>query len=97
LSTLTPRRVVHPLGLAACLSLFGDLTLFAVLASQMQVVGLTLGAVGVMLGVHRLIRIPGNAIAGQLYDRWGRRPLFLAGMVLALLSTTGYGLVRGFW
>jgi MFS family permease len=63
----------------------------------MQVVGLTLGAVGVMLGVHRLIRIPGNAIAGQLYDRWGRRPLFLAGMVLALLSTTGYGLVRGFW
>ncbi|MGD9317473.1 MAG: MFS transporter [Anaerolineae bacterium] len=97
MSTLTPRRVVHPLGLAACLSLFGDLTLFAVLASQMQVVGLTLGAVGVMLGVHRLIRIPGNAIAGQLYDRWGRRPLFLAGMVLALLSTTGYGLVRGFW
>ena len=32
MSTLTPRRVLLPLGLAACLSLFGDLTLFAVLA-----------------------------------------------------------------
>jgi MFS family permease len=97
LSSLTPRRVLLPLGLAACLSLFGDLTLFAVLASQAHVVGLTLGAVGVMLGIHRLIRIPGNPLAGQLYDRWGRRPLFVAGMALAVLSTTGYGLVRGFW
>lgn len=66
--------------------MFGDLTLFAVLASQTQAVGLTLGAVGVMLGIHQLIRIPGNPLAGQPYDRWGHRPLFLAGMVLALLD-----------
>ncbi len=92
-----PRRVLPPLGLAVCLSLFGDLTLFAVLVSQLDIVGLTLGAAGVMLGVHRLIRIAGNPVAGLLYDRWGRRPLFLAGMLLALLSTTGYGLARGFW
>jgi MFS family permease len=85
-----------PLGLAVCLSLFGDLTLFAVLVSQLDVVGLTLGAAGVMLGVHRLIRIAGNPVAGLLYDRWGRRPLFVAGMMLALLSTAGYGVVRGF-
>jgi MFS family permease len=91
-----PRRVLPPLGLAVCFSLFGDLTLFAVLVSQLDVVGLTLGSVAVMLGVHRLIRIAGNPVAGLLYDRWGRRPLFLTGMVLALLSTTGYSLVHGF-
>jgi MFS family permease len=94
---LNPRRVLLPLGLAVCLSLFGDLTLFAVLVSQLDVVGLTLGAAGVMLGIHRLIRIPANPLAGLLYDRYGRRPLFLVGMVLAVLSTAGYGLVHGFW
>ncbi|GAB4527774.1 MAG: MFS transporter [Anaerolineae bacterium] len=97
IDTPPPRRVLPPLGLAVCLSLFGDLTLFAVLVSQLDVVGLTLGAAGVMLGIHRLIRIAGNPVAGLLYDRWGRRPLFLAGMLLAVLSTTSYGLVRGFW
>jgi len=93
----SPGRVLWPLGLAICLSLFGDLTLFAVLVSQLDAVGLTLSAAGVMLGIHRLIRIPGNPLAGLLYDRWGRRPLFVTGMVLALVSTAGYGLVRGFW
>jgi MFS family permease len=84
------------LGLAICLSLFGDLTLYAVLPGQRENVGLSLAAVGVMLGVNRLIRIPGNPLAGALYDRVGRRRLFLLGMVLGTLSTLGYGLVTGF-
>jgi len=85
------------LGLAVCLSLFGDLTLYAVLVTQLDVVGLSLGSVGIMLGVNRLVRVPGNPLAGLLLDRWGRRPLFVAGMLLGVLSTAGYGLVRGFW
>jgi MFS family permease len=92
-----PRRVLSPLGLAICLSLFGDLTLFAVLVSELDTVGLSLGAAGIMLGIHRLIRIPGNPLAGLVYDRRGRRTLFVVGMVLAVLSTAGYGLVHGFW
>lgn len=96
-SSLSPSRVLLPMGLAICLSLFGDLTLFAVLSSQLHAVGLTLGSVGIMLGIHRLIRIPGNPLAGLLFDRRQRRPLFVAGMVLAVLSTAGYGLVQGFW
>ncbi|HID62733.1 MAG TPA: MFS transporter [Anaerolineae bacterium] len=93
----TPSRVLVPLGLAVCLSLFGDLTLYAVLVTQLDVVGLSLGTVGVMLGVNRLIRIPSNPLAGALLDRWGRRRLFIFGMLLGVLSTASYGLVRGFW
>lgn len=90
-------RVLLPLGLAVCLSLFGDLTLYAVLPSQREVVGLSLAAVGVMLGANRLIRVPSNPVVGLLFDRLGRRRLFLFGMVLGVLSTLGYGLAAGFW
>ncbi len=94
---MTQPRALTPLGLAMSLSLFGDLTLYAVLVTQLDVVGLSLGAVGIMLGVNRLIRIPGNPLAGFLFDRWGRRRLFILGMALGVLSTASYGLVRGFW
>jgi MFS family permease len=60
-------------------------------------VGISVGAVGVLLGANRLIRIPGNPLAGMLYDRAGRRPLFLLGLLLGTISTAVYGLVRGFW
>jgi MFS family permease len=94
---MTQPRSLTPLGLAMSLSLFGDLTLYAVLVTQLDGVGLSLGAAGVMLGVNRLIRIPGNPLAGFLLDRWGRRHLFILGMLLGVFSTASYGLVRGFW
>ncbi len=84
-----------PLGLAVCLSLFGDLTLYAVLVTQLDVVGLSLGTAGVMLGVNRLVRIPANPLAGLLFDRWGRRSMFVLGMGLGTLSTASYALVHG--
>ncbi len=89
------RHLLLPLGAAVCLALFGDLTLYAVLATEREVVGLSLGAVGVMLAANRLIRIPGNPIVGTLFDRRGRRWLFILGMVLGVLSTAAYGIVRG--
>lgn len=92
-----PSRVLLPMGLATCLSVFGDLTLYAVLATQRDVVGLSQGSVGIMLGVNRLIRIPGNPLAGMLLDRLGRRRLFILGLLLGVLSTASCALVRGFW
>jgi MFS family permease len=86
-----------PLGTAMALSLTGDLTMYAVLANQIDVVGIGLGVVGLLLGVNRMIRIPGNLVAGVLYDRSRRRPLFLVGLSLGIVSTLSYGLVRGFW
>lgn len=94
---LGPAWVLVPLGLAICLSLFGDQTLYAVLVTQLDEVGLSLAGVGIMLGANRLIRIPGNPLAGVLVDRWGRRRLIILGMLLGALSTASYGLVRGFW
>jgi MFS family permease len=86
-----------PLGFAVALSLLGDLALFATLTTQLDALGLTLAQAGVLLSVHRLVRIPGNPLAGAWMDRLGRRPLFLLGMLLAVLSTASYGLVSGFW
>jgi MFS family permease len=79
------------------LSLTGDSTMYAVLAHQTEVVGISLAAVGVLLGINRLIRIPGNLLAGALNDQMKRRRLFLLGLLLGILSTLSYGLVRGFW
>ncbi len=94
---MSANRLLVPLGFAVAMSLFGDLTLYAVLPTQLEVVGLSLAAVGVMLGINRLVRIPGNPFAGVLLDRFGRRRLFVLGMTLGVISTAGYALARGFW
>jgi MFS family permease len=90
-------RLLLPLGLALALSLTGDSTLYAVLPNQIQVVGINLAVVGVLLGANRLIRIPGNILAGMLNDRTGRRPLFVTGLCLGVISTFSYSLAHGFW
>jgi MFS family permease len=89
-------RLLVPVGLAICLSLPGDQTLYAVLPTQAQSVGISLAMVGVLLGVNRLIRIPGNPIAGLAYDQFGRRRLFLLGLLLGTLSTASYAIAQSF-
>ena len=86
-----------PLGFAVALSLLGDLSLFATLTTQLGALNLSLAQAGVLLSVHRLVRIPGNPLAGAWMDQAGRRPLFLLGLLLAVASTASYGLVSGFW
>ena len=66
-----------PLGAALALWLTGDSTQYAALPNQTRMVGISLGAVGVMLGANRLIRILGNLLAATLNDRLGWRRLFL--------------------
>jgi MFS family permease len=97
LFTRRQARLLIPLGIAMALSLTGDSTMYAVLANQIDVVGISLAVVGVLLGANRLIRIPGNILSGALYDRLKRRPLYLLGLALGILSTLGYGWAHGFW
>jgi len=84
-------RLFLPLGIGVSLSLLGDQTLYAVLPTQADAIGIGLGAVGVLLSANRVVRIPGNPIAGLLYDRFGRRYLFLLGLLLGALSTAALG------
>ena len=90
-------KAMVPIGMAMALSLFGDLTLFAVLVTQLDQLGLSLPQAGILLSVHRLVRIPFNPLVGWIQDRVGRRGPFLAGLVLAVGSSAAYALVSGFW
>jgi len=90
-------RVLIPLGAAMMFSLIGDQTLYASLAANADLVGLSGTAVGVMLGTNRLVRIPANPFGGMLADRVGRRKPYIAGMVVGALSTAVCALAHGFW
>jgi MFS family permease len=93
----SPGKTIHFLGLAICVSLLGDLALFASLPVKGQSLGISLTQVGILLGIHRVIRIPGNAIGAVFINRSRRKPFFIAGMVLAVLSTGGYAAAHGIW
>ena len=90
-------KIINILGLAICVSMLGDLALFAALPVKGQILGISLAQVGILLGIHRLIRIPGNAIGAVFINRSRRKPFFLAGMGLAVLSTAGYYTTNDFF
>lgn len=94
---ITPARVLFPLGLGTALSLMGDATLYTVLPTHTQAVGITLTQVGIMLGINRAIRLFSNGPAGLAYDRFPRRWLFVPALFLGAISTAIYALARGFW
>jgi len=93
----SPKFIINTLGLAVCVSLLGDLALFAALPVKAEILGISLTQVGILLGVHRIIRIPGNSIGAYFINRSRRKPFLMAGMGLAILSTAGYSLAYGFW
>lgn len=90
------QKRVLPIGLSVALALFGDLSLFTVLVTQLEVTRLTLVQVGILLSIHRFIRIPLNPLVGLLQDHLGRRILFIIGLVLAVVSTFLYSVSAGF-
>jgi len=96
-SKRSTRHILIPLGVGLVLSLLGDQTLYTVLPnpSIAAVAGVTLGMVGVLLGVNRLTRLVFNGVAGTLYDRLPRRPLMIAGMSIGALSTACYAFAHG--
>jgi MFS family permease len=89
--------LIIPLGLSTALSLAGDLTLYATLPVNAELIGLTLVQVGVLLSANRFIRIVSNPLAGILLDKGRRRPIYIYGLVLGTLSTLIYVLSQQFW
>lgn len=92
---IPPARAVIPVGIAATLALLGDLALFASLPLNVSVVGLAVANLGLVFSIHRILRLFGNPLVGLLINRRRRKPIFLVGMGLAVLSTFGYVLADG--
>jgi MFS family permease len=86
-----------PLGIGLALSLLGDQTLYTVLPNPeiAAQAGVTLGMVGVLLGINRLTRVLFNIPAGTLYSKRPRRGLMIAAMCIAVLSTMFYAFASG--
>jgi MFS family permease len=97
--SITPSRLLVPLGIGLVLCLFGDATLYTVLPKEdiMLEAGITLGMVGIVLGANRIVRIVSNGPAGWLYDRLPRRGLMIMSLALGALSTAFYALSQGSW
>lgn len=90
-------RVTWTLAVCTALALFGDATMYAVLPSQYDALGLTAVSVGWLLSINRLVRPPLNFVTGWLTDRIGPKTPYVVGIAVGVLSTAGYGLVQGFW
>ncbi len=95
--TVSPWRVLLPIGLGTALSLIGDASLYVVLPTHMVEAGVSLGSVGILLSANRFIRLVLNGPAGLAYDHWPRRRLFVPALFVGACSTAIYGLTQGFW
>ncbi|MGD8245730.1 MAG: MFS transporter, partial [Anaerolineae bacterium] len=93
----SPWRILVPLGLGTCLSLFGDASLYAVLPTNTDAAGVSVATVGILLSANRFVRLVLNGPAGVAYARYSRRRLYVLALFVGALSTGIYALSRGFW
>jgi MFS family permease len=71
--------------------------LYAVLPTHTEAAGVSVISVGILLSANRFIRLILNGPLGVAYDRYPRRPLFVAALLIGGISTAIYGLTYGFW
>lgn len=73
-------------------SILGDTALYTVLPVYAAELGIPLVWVGVILSANRFVRLLSNPIAARLFERAGVAPVFMGGLVLAVVTTASYGL-----
>lgn len=96
-TSISPWRVLLPVGLGTGLSLIGDTSLYAVLPTHAAEAGVAVAGIGILLSANRFIRLALNGPVGWLYDRLPRRYLFVPALFIGALSTALYALTVGFW
>ncbi len=89
-------RIILPVGLGTALSLLGDSTLYTVLPTHTIEAGISMGAVGALLGANRIIRVITSPVSGYLFDRLSKRWLFVLSLVLGAISSFLCAIVSGF-
>ncbi len=89
-------RLVAIVGATAGLCIVGDSLLYNILPLEAERLGISAVLVGVLLSANRLIRLFSNDLLSQLFERLGPRLPFIVATVLALVTTTVYGMGWGF-
>jgi MFS family permease len=91
-------RRVKTVALITAACLLGDSMLYVVLPTHWEEFGLTsLWQVGILLSVNRFVRLPLSPFVGWLYQSMSKRAGILLAVALAVITTAGYGLVKGLW
>ncbi len=91
-----PRQVIV-VAIATAVSLLGDSTLYVVLPTHADQLGIKLVFVGIILSVNRFVRLITNSVAGYVHDYLGRWWHFVAALFVGACTTATYGLFWGFW
>jgi MFS family permease len=95
--SISPLQTLLVIGIGTCLSLLGDVSMYTVLPTHTLEAGITVAAVGIVLSANRWVRLALNGPMGIIYDRWNRRPFFIAALFIGAISTAIYGFTNGFW
>jgi len=74
---------------------FGDALIYVVMPLHAATFGISLGLVGVVLSVNRIVRILGYGWVSTLSRRFGMRALTAAAALAGAVSTVSYGLFIG--
>ncbi len=86
------------IAIITAISVFGNEMLLIVMPIYWDFFGLTaLWQVGIILSMNRIIRLPINSIVGWCYQKISKRTGVLIAVILAILSTYSYGMLKGFW
>lgn len=95
---LEEKKKVIVVSLVTALCLLGDSMLYVVLPVYWYYVGLlSLWEVGLILSINRLVRLPLNPFIGWLYTKITLRTGLIIAVLLATITTIGYGFADGLW
>ena len=93
---MIPRRITV-VSLAVATSLLGDATLYTVLPTHAEQLGIRLALVGILLSANRFVRLFSNSWAGYVHDRFHSSWPFVMALMAGACTTAVYGLLWGFW
>ncbi len=90
-------RLTLIVAVAISLSIMGDSLMYSLLPLEASSLGIALPLVGILLSANRLVRLFSNTWISAVFKQFGPRLPFWVATMLALLTTSLYGIGWGFW